>query len=255
MANHALLNNAEHQHLRVRTERGAGYGDAVMSALTYPGEFRDLQGHYPIVFAKNADGTGFDAIALFGFEHGENLFLRENGQGWDAPYIPFSVERQPFLIGRGQDPEQLMIHVDMDSPRLSTDANEGESLFLSYGGTTEYMERISRTLRTLHDGLETAKTFSEALVHLDLLESFVFDIELDDGSQNRLAGFYIIQEERLAALSAEQLGRLHAAGYLQAIYMAVASLSQFRALIDRKNRQRRAAGALDQAAKRHAADR
>jgi hypothetical protein len=64
----------------------------------------------------------------------------------------------------------------------------------------------------------------------------VLDIELDDGSQNRLAGFYTIHEERLAALKPEQLGRLHEAGYLQAIYMAVASLSQFRELIERKNR-------------------
>jgi hypothetical protein len=64
----------------------------------------------------------------------------------------------------------------------------------------------------------------------------VLDIELNDGSQNRLAGFYTINEERLAALTARPAGRLHEAGYLQAIYMAVASLSQFRVLIDRKNR-------------------
>jgi hypothetical protein len=128
----------------------------------------------------------------------------------------------------------MMIHVDLDSPRLST--TEGEPLFLSYGGSSEYLERISRVLRSIHDGLETSKTFIEALLHLELLESFVLDIELNDGSQNRLAGFYTINEERLAALTGEQLARLHEAGYLQAIYMAVASLSQFRGLIDRKNR-------------------
>jgi hypothetical protein len=61
-------------------------------------------------------------------------------------------------------------------------------------------------------------------------------VELDDGSQNRLAGFYTINEDRLAQLSADQLARLHRDGYLQAIYMAVASLSQFRGLIQRKNR-------------------
>jgi hypothetical protein len=64
----------------------------------------------------------------------------------------------------------------------------------------------------------------------------VLDVELDDGSQNRLAGFYTINEDRLAQLSADQLARLHRDGYLQAIYMAVASLSQFRGLIQRKNR-------------------
>jgi hypothetical protein len=240
MANHALLNNIEHKQLRVITARGAAYGDAVMSALTFPAEFRELQAHYPIVFAKNHDGSGFDPIALFGFQQGENLFLGQglgrDANNWDAPYIPLTVERQPFLIGRpaeGAD-EGMMIHVDLDSPRLSS--TEGEPLFLSYGGSSEYLERISRVLRSIHDGLETSKTFIEALLHLELLESFVLDIELNDGSQNRLAGFYTINEERLAALKGEQLARLHEAGYLQAIYMAVASLSQFRGLIERKNR-------------------
>lgn len=233
MPNHALLNNVEHKHLRVITERGPAWGDAVMSALTFPAEFRELQAHYPIVFAKSGDGASFDALALLGFEHGENLFLGPDG--WDARYLPLSIERQPFLIGRSSGNEQeLLIHVDMDSPRLST--SEGEPLFLSYGGTSEHLERVSSVLRTLHDGLQTGRDFFAALVHLELIESFVLDIELDDGSQNRLAGFYTIHEERLAQLSPEQLGRLHAAGYLQAIYMAVASLSRFRDLIDRKNR-------------------
>lgn len=240
MPNIALLNNVEHKQLRVITARGAAYGDAVMSALTFPAEFRELQAHYPIVFAKNQDGTGFDPIALFGFQQGENLFLGGGpglGNGWDAPYIPLTVERQPFLIGRPADgsDEGMMIHIDLDSPRVST--TEGEPLFLSYGGSSEHLERTSRVLRSIHDGIETSKTFVEALLHLELLESFVLDIELNDGSQNRLAGFYTINEERLASLKAEQLARLHEAGYLQAIYMAVASLSQFRGLIERKNRR------------------
>ena len=246
MPQHALLNNREHQQLRVITRRGAAYGDALMSALTFPAEFRDLQACYPIVFAKNAEG-GFDAVALFGFQQGENLFLGSAsqpggalngglGNGWDAPVIPLTVERQPFLIGRpasGAD-EGMLIHVDLDSPRLST--SEGEPLFLSYGGGSEYLERMSRVLRSIHDGLATAKGFVDALLHLELLESFVLDIELDDGSQNRLAGFYTIHEERLAALEPAQLARLHEVGYLQAIYMALASLSQFRGLVARKNR-------------------
>jgi hypothetical protein len=78
--------------------------------------------------------------------------------------------------------------------------------------------------------------FVAALVELELIESFVLDVELDDGSQNRLAGFYTINEDRLAKLTGEQLARLHDKGYLQAIYMAVASLAQFRGLIQRKNR-------------------
>jgi len=231
MANHAILNNVDHKHLRVVTTRGAAYGDAVMSALTFPAEFRDLQACYPIVFAQDGNG-GYDAIALLGFEQGENLFLGPDG--WDAPTIPLTVERQPFMIGRNG--EELAIHIDMASPRVRDGGIEGEALFLTYGGTSEYLERISSVLRTIHDGLAASRAFVAALVELDLIESFVLDVELDDGSKNRLAGFYTINEDRLAALSADQLAGLHRAGYLQAVYMAVASLAQFRNLIARKNR-------------------
>ena len=230
MANHAPLNNVDHKNLRVVTTRGAQYGDAVMSALTFPAEFRDLQACYPIVFAQDGNGS-YDAIALLGFEQGENLFLGSNG--WEAPVIPLTVERQPFMIGRG---DELSVHIDLDSPRVRDGGIEGEALFLTYGGTSEYLERISSVLRTIHEGLAASRAFVAALVELELVESFVLDVELDDGSQNRLAGFYTINEDRLAQLSADQLARLHRDGYLQAIYMAVASLSQFRGLIQRKNR-------------------
>ena len=230
MSNTVLLNNIDHKDLRVITSRGAQYGDEVMFALTFPAEFRDLQAHYPIVFRKAADGVTFEALALFGFQEGENLFLGRHG--WDAGYLPLAIERQPFLIGVNGD--ELTVHVDLDSPRLGTAA--GEPVFKEHGGTTEFLERMNSTLLAIHQGLQVGAAFIAALLEHELLESFVFDIELDDGSQNRLAGFYTINEERLAGLGASALERLHKAGYLQAIYMAVASLSNFRALIERKNR-------------------
>jgi hypothetical protein len=232
MAKHAILNNVEHKNLRVITARGPEYGDAIMSALTFPAEFRDLQAYYPIVFARAEDGD-FTALALFGFEHGENLFLGPDG--WDVPVLPLSVERQPFLIGRSD--EELQVHVDLDSPRIRDGGLEGEAAFLTYGGTSEYLERITSVLRTIHEGLEASRGFMAALTELELLESFVLDVELDDGSQHRLHGFYTINEERLQALPAERIERLHRAGYLQAIHMQIASLSQFRTLIARRNRR------------------
>jgi hypothetical protein len=113
----------------------------------------------------------------------------------------------------------------------------GEPVFLQYGGNTEFLEGVTRKLMDIHEGLQSAPAFMSALVSLELLEPFVLDIELDDGSQNRLAGFYTVNEERLAALDGATLERLNRAGYLQAIYMVVASLNNFRDLIDRKNRR------------------
>ncbi|WP_343731789.1 SapC family protein [Duganella sp.] len=229
MPNPVLLNNLEHRDLRVITRRGADLGDQVMSAVTFPSEFRDVQACYPIVFRKTVDGLGFEPIALFGFQEGENLFLQ--GQRWDAPYVPMMIERQPFLIGVSG--EELMVNVDLDHPRVSR--TEGQEVFKPHGGTTEFLEQANSLLFTIHQGMQSLQGFLSALLEHELLESFVLDVELNDGSQNRLVGFYTINEDRLQGLSGEAIVKLHQANYLQAIYLVLASLSNFRALIDRKN--------------------
>ena len=224
-----LLNNIDHKGLRVITARSAAYGDDVKFALTFAAEFRNIQAHYPIVFHKTADGK-FQSIALLGFQDKENLFLGPDG--WDAPYVPLTIERQPFLIGfRDREP---MVHIDLASPRVSR--TQGEALFRDYGGSTEFLERMSSVLLTIHQGLEAVPAFIDSLLQHDLLESFVLDVELNDRSQHRLTGFYTINEERLGTLDAGTLERMHKAGHLQAIYMAIASLSHFRDLIERRNR-------------------
>lgn len=73
----------------------------------------------------------------------------------------------------------------------------------------------------------------QALVANDLLESFVLKVERPDGSQGQLLGYFMIHEERLAALDAATVGLLHQADYLQPIYMAIASLSRLPWLIRR----------------------
>lgn len=229
MTHPVLLNNVDHADLRIVTTRGAAWGDAEMSAVVFPAEFRSVQAHYPIVFQKTA--TGFQPLALFGFEQGQNLFL--GAGGWDAHYLPMAVERLPFLIGRSGD--ELVVHVDLDHPRISR--SEGEPVFLPHGGNTEFIERINSLLLAIHEGVQATPAFVEALLAHRLLESFVLDVERADGSQSRLAGLYTIDEERLAALDAAALEQLHRAGHLMPIYMAVASMSNLRDLIERQNRR------------------
>jgi hypothetical protein len=229
----ALLNNVEHKDLRVITRRGAEFGDDLMAVMTFPSEFRNLQAHYPIVFSRTAEG-GYIPLALLGFKEKQNLFLRqeEGGTRWDAHYLPLMVERYPFYIG--QSPTGKVLQVDLDSPRVSR--TEGEPLFKEHGGNAEYLERTGSLLATIDQGMAATAPFIAALQEHNLLESFVIDIQLADGAQHRFAGFHTVQEERLAKLGAEALGKLHERGYLQAIFMVLASLSNFRDLIERASR-------------------
>jgi hypothetical protein len=230
MTQQALLNNVHHKDLRIVTQRAARYGDGIMAAPTFPAEFRNIQAHYPIVFHRTEAGE-FVPLALFGFREKQNLFLGESG--WDAHYIPLMVERVPFFIGQGPNSEQV-IHVDLDSPRVSR--TEGEPVFLEHGGNSPFLDRMSSMLATIHQGLAATNPFVAALIEHELLESFVLDMQFRDGAQHRLTGFHTIREEKLANLGPEALGKLHQKGYLQAIFMVIASLAHLRDLIERASK-------------------
>ena len=232
MSNHQILNTADHADLRVHTGASADYGDAVMAALAVPDEFRKVQAHYPIVFRRDAQGGNFTALALFGFENGENLFLANDR--WDAGYRPLAMDIQPFLFGRSADGSgDGQVHVDMDHARIST-SGEGMRVFDDAGQASPYLETIAEKLGMLHAAFEASSAFFDALARHELLEPFTLEVPLSDGSKQSLVGFHIIDEARLRSLDTEALGMLHADGHLMPIFMAVASLSHFTDLIARK---------------------
>ncbi len=230
MGQYAVLNKEKHRHLRIKTGYGAALGDAAMYAMTYPLEFRDIQSCYPILFTKDPNTGGFFAAAVMGLAADENLFLGESG--WDASYIPAVMQRQPFMIATSSegDAKAPVVSLDLDHPRVSD--NDGEALFDNEGNPTEFLQQKITLLDKLHRGLQHGKGFIDSLLEHELLEQITFDIAFDDGSKKSLKGFYSIAEERLYQLPGDVLESLNRAGYLQPVFMAVASLSRMYACGD-----------------------
>lgn len=237
MTNHVLLDNVKHKDLKINRKYGADQGDNVNVARVFPAEFIQLQMEYPLFFLKNAESGHFEALALLGFNDSENLYLTDDG--WDARYVPMSIERQPFLIGyQEQDidgvPTQVpVVHFDSDHPSVSD--SEGEGVFLEQGGASLYLERINSVLMAIHEGHEANQSFSQLLVGLELIESLAVEIEFNDGSKQGLSGLYTINEEKLRALNANSLEVLHKKDHLRDIYMMLASMPNLSHLIARKN--------------------
>jgi len=238
MAKHVLLNNIHHKDLKVITKHSAALGDQVNGALTFPTEFREVQSEYPIFFQKSEDTGQFQAVAIFGFEEGQNLFLAEDG--WHASYIPAVISRGPFLIGyqneqqNGETIRVPMIHIDLDNPRVSQ--TDGEAVFLTHGGNSPYLERVSRTLAAIHEGVDASKVMFDTFMALELIEPFILEVQFSDGKSYKFDSYYTINEDKLVALDKEILSQLNSAGYLFAAYMVIASMSNIKRLIDKRNR-------------------
>lgn len=232
MSNHQILNFADHAALRIRTGAGAELGDAVMAALAVPAEFRRLACEYPVLFRHDAATGMFSALALLGFEEGENLYL--DGGEWRASARPLSMAIQPFLVGRaidGEGPGQ--VHIDMAHPRVSL-GDEGTLVFDETGQPTPYLEEAAAMLGALDDGFRASADFFAALDRYELLEPFALDVAMPDGGQHRLVGYHLINEGRLAALAPGPLAELHAAGHLLPAYAALISLGNLSKLARRK---------------------
>ena len=74
---------------------------------------------------------------------------------------------------------------------------------------------------------------SAALTAYDLIEPFMLEFETH-GEKTKLSGLYTINEEKLRSLDGASLEKLNRTGFLESIYMVLASIANFRALIDRK---------------------
>jgi len=225
MANIAVLNPAAHSALRVTSGAEVGIGADRHFVEIVPRELPLAAITYPVLVTKNADTGAFLLGATLGVEAGENLYLEEMNGG-DA-YRPLQLQREGFWIARDQ------IAADLDHRRFS--GGLGEPLFDEEGGPTPLMDGVAEALRELRGGAAMAAVFLDKLVTLRLLAPVDIELSFDDGSRRSLEDLYSIDQEALRALDDAAVIDLFRRGYLQLIYLMIASLKNIPQLAKRKN--------------------
>jgi hypothetical protein len=132
--------------------------------------------------------------------------------------------------------EAPQVHIDLDHPRVTgATGGGGIRLFDDDGRATPFLEDAAQKLGDLDAAYRRSGAFFAALERHDLLEPFTLEVPLADGSKHSLVGFHVIDEDRLRALGAADIAALHAEGHLLPLFMAIASISQFSALVARRN--------------------
>jgi hypothetical protein len=226
MSNVVLLDSQSHRKLRVHAQPAAHYGDNQRFVAVVVNEFHALAMHYPILFSKDADTGQFYCGAMLGFETGENLFLEEHRSL--SAYRPLNLQRGPFLTA-GSD-----LAIDLDHPRVASSGDQ--QLFTEAGDPSVYLQSIMGLMRDLRPGLERTRIFIETLLGLKLIEPMTISARFDDGSNREFTGLYTVNRSQLQELADAAVIDLFRRGYLQLIYLMLASLDQVSALARRKNR-------------------
>ena len=233
MPAHTILNNVDHGDLKVREIYAEVFGNMVSSTPVFPNEFVEAQKEYPLLFRRAPEDGAWQTMAIMGLNKGENLFIED--KVWRGKYIPAVQARGPFSIGiQTIDNEQKsVIHVDLKDQRLSQ--SEGHALFTEHGGNTPYLDRISRTLATIEDGLKMNKPMFALFEELELLESVNVEVESAKGNKTAFQNYFTISQERLVTLTGDPLEKLQKSGLLALAFYVCASLSNFQVLIQLQN--------------------
>jgi len=241
MTEHVLLDNINHQDLKISPHFKAEFGDKVNTVATFITELTEMQSVYPLFFRKDNNTGEYQLVAMLGFEQDENLFLNETNHSWQADYIPAMVSKGPFLIGfqdqsqDGGNEQAPVVHVDMANKRIDND--NGQAVFLDHGGNSPYLNRINALLQKIYQGVETTKAMLSAFAELDLIETVNLEITLQNGNTHNLQGNYTISSEKLATLAGASLEKLNKAGYLKEAFAIMGSINNINKLILLKNRQ------------------
>ena len=225
MSNIVLLDSQSHRKLRVHAQAAAHYGDDQRFVAVVVNEFHALAMHYPILFSKDADTGQFYCGAMMGFDAGENLFLDEHRTL--GVYRPLNLQRGPFLTS-GSD-----LAIDLDHPRVAQSGDQ--PLFTEAGEPTAYLQSIMGLMRELRPGLERTRIFIDTLLRLTLIEPVTVSARFDDGTDREFTGLYTVNRDQLKDLADAAVLDLFRRGYLQLIYLMLASLKHVSALARRKN--------------------
>ena len=226
----ALLDNIAHADLRLRRESGPEFGDPAGQVAVFLPELPQVQREYPILFSRDEEGAA-SPIALTGLQPDELLYASE--VGWDTDYIPAAARKGPFLLGKG-DSDDPVIHIALDHPKITEDAENADPLFLPHGGHAPALENALDALRLIHSGMEPTRRMAAAFDEVKLIQPLSFNVQVSETQAVKFDNFHAILPEAIDALSAEALAKLNAEGFLQPAVLIAHSLGNINRLIQRK---------------------
>ena len=174
---------------------------------------------------------------LLGVRESENLYVTEAGM-WNSKYIPAFARRYPFVFSSNDLGKTLTLCLDEEFSGFNQDG-EGEQLFSSDGEQTPYLKRVLEFQQEFQKNFQRTQSFCERLQELGLLDPMEAKVKFDGEEKVAIAGFMVVNRDRLKSLSAEKLSELAKIDELELIYLHLQSMqniSSLAARIDQSSR-------------------
>jgi SapC len=228
-----LVDRRRHAGKRIKAVSDWGFAREMNAVPLTTIEFAEVARELPIGFINvGPDANGKPRVApmaLLGLRERQNLVVTADGR-WDARTMPASLRRYPFAYARTQ-PEQMSLVIDESYDGIND--TEGELLLTAEGEPTEYLQSVMRFLDRYETEVQRTETLCARLVALELLRGAEINGELTNGEKVNAAGFFMVDEEKLAKLPDAEVLELHRTGALGVLHAHLVSMGQVNGLARR----------------------
>ena len=119
------LHNEKHANIKVKNGVNVDFLKTQHLMPVVAHEFARVATEFPMAFVKNTESGQFQAVAMFGLQPGENLFV--DGDKWTGSFVPMAAARYPFGLVKHPEQDQFGIVIDEASPLVGEE--EGNALF------------------------------------------------------------------------------------------------------------------------------
>jgi len=223
--NPVAITTERHGRKRLRSAGGFGFAAAWAAAPIYLPEMMLAAADFPIGFTQEADGLV--PTAVLGLAAGRNLFVAPDGQ-WIGNYVPASLRRYPFILGRSQNHAELVLCIDEGSGLLSDTA--GDPLFDADLKPTEIVTKALKFCTDLEAAHRATLAATAALADAGLIHPWPLKIQSEGGNSQAVEGLYRMELSELNELAGDRFLALRDKGALTIAYAHLMSLSNLRGL-------------------------
>lgn len=220
--------------LRVVTRAGFKHLKHFNNAALTGEEVVAAAANFPVVFLQDEETGRFELAALLGLEADENLFVDAAGQ-WQGTHLPKSLSALPFAAFPSREKESERIQIDIDSPIVSR--SQGELLFKN-GEETSFLKARRQYIEMVTDSHLQTESMVEELVNRNLMAEFLLQIQDGGGEPRIIRGLYTINMDEFSYLTDADILSFHKLNYWGPIYAIQQSVTQFRRLVQMRDRIR-----------------
>lgn len=179
---------------------------------------------YPIIFG----GDQKMPLAVLGVNAGENMFVKD-GMYTVGAYTPAYTRRYPFVLAADEKESRLVVCIERTAEIFVDKSKAGsQPLFNDDGEPSEYTASAIKFCEDFETERRRTESFVQLLIDNDLFHTreAIYNQPNPDGTTTpvKMAEYFAVSEEKLAALTPAKLAELRDSGALEKIYNHLTSL-------------------------------